>query len=281
MKKADLIKKLSGMTKISADKLKEAFNPDGEEIDVEIEELHTFTDDELESLKANMKKEGGKVTLEMAVKEQRNKLIEKFGEDLNFTGKTMENLVEAILKAGQKEAGKTTDEQVKEKEKIISQLQDNLKKAEAERDTANQTVTTTEFRYTVDSTLAKNMPDLTNSILSADDYKTLFTNKGEIVKEDGVLTQKRNGEIERDKLGKPVPLDTQFKTFINEKGVIQREKTGRGEGDKSGKSKMSHADIKTGADYYKHIEENKLNNEEQVKLLREIYKENPQFKIEE
>jgi hypothetical protein len=282
MKKSDLFKKLSEQTKIDVETLTKALTSDQEEIEIEFPEVHVFTQEELNTRDLNTAKAGNKAAVEIAIKHKRDELKEKYGDEFDFQGKTMENLIEAAIKAGKKEAGVKPNEQLIEKEKVIKNLQETVTKLEQEKNDAVSNMTQFEFNYKVDSTLIKKVPQLENSPFSADEYITLWKKDHSPVLVDGVLTFKKNGEIARDpKTQTPITIESGFETWFNEKGLMGQQRQGRGEGDdKRGGTGLKHSDIKSGSDYYKYVEEQKLGTTEKVKLLNEIMKENPQFELD-
>jgi hypothetical protein len=277
MKKNDLMKKLSDMTKIPADKLQEIITSDAEDVDVELAELHIYTDDELESFKKNMTSEASKTAIEMAVKEQRNLLKEAYGTEFDFQGKTMTNLIDAALKAGEKKAGVKPNEQLLEKEKIISQLKENLLQLESEKvqvlNDKNQIV----LDYEINSTITKAIPSDIESIWAPEEIADLWKKNHQIVIEDGKKMVKKNGEILRDKKTQdPLPVDSVVATWLLEKGVTKKQAQGRGDGDKKQKQGDSQQ-FKNVGEIVDYALENNLPNEKQVELTRQFYKDNPNY----
>jgi hypothetical protein len=139
------------------------------------------------------------------------------------------------------------------------------------------------LNYTADSTILKNIPFVENSTISAEDWATIFKKTFSPVEFEGILTYKVNGEVARDpKTQNIIPLETKVKEWVMEKCIVNTQFKGRGAGDNNsgGDGKMKHSDIKTGTDYHNYIKENKLGTTESVKLLNEIYAENPKFELE-
>jgi len=276
MTKSDLLKKLSDMTKIPADKLKEIITSDVEELDVELPEVHIYSEEELDSLKVNMNKETSKTAIEMAVKEQRNYLKETFGADFDFQGKTMANLVEYAIKAGEKKAGVKPSEQLAEKDKIIKNLQESVQTLETEKVQILGEKDKILLDYDINSTITKAIPSDLETIWTSDEISELFKKKYQVVYDDGKKVVKSNGEVLRDKkTQEPIPIDVVVNTWLMEKGVTKKQAQGRGEGDNQKKQNTlpQFKSVQEVADYA--VEQN-LPNEKQVELVREFYKNNPQ-----
>jgi hypothetical protein len=275
MKKADLLKKLSDLTKIPADKLKEIITSDAEDVDVELDELHVYTEDELAALKMNMNKETTKTAIEMAVKEQRNFLKETFGDDFDFQGKTMANLVETAIKAGEKKAGVKPNEQIAEKDKIINNLKQTVQSLETEK---NQVIVEKDrilMDYDINSTITKAIPSDIETIWTSDEISELFKKRYEVVLEDGKKVVKQNGEILRDKKTQdPIAVDSVVSSWLIEKGVTRKQASGRGEGDNKPKGGNGHSDYKSVEDI---ADDSKLTNEQKIEATRKFFKENPTY----
>lgn len=275
MKKTDLIKKLSDMTQTPADKLMEIFTSDKEELEIDLPVLHVYSDEELESLKINLNKATSKTAVEMAVKQARNKLVEQYGDEYNFTEKTPETLMEFALKAGEKKAGVKPNEQIQEKDKIINTLQQNLKTLEAEKlqvlNEKNQVLMDIEYQ----STISRNIPKEFESIYSPADLTVLAKNARQITVEDGrKVVKDENGVVMRDaKTQEPLSVDAAISTWIKEKGIVRQPTQGRGEGDKG--TNHTHSEFKSVQEIADYVEENKLTNEKAQELTRKFFKDNP------
>jgi hypothetical protein len=283
MKKVDFFKKLSELTKIDVETLTKAISSETEDIEIELPDVHVFTQEELNTRDLNSSRKGNQTAIEMAIKEARNKIKEQYGDEFDFQGKTMDNLLETAIKVGKKEAGVEPSKQIQEKDKVIKALQDSVQKLEGEKNEAQQNMTQYKLNYTADSTILKNIPFVENSTISAEDWATIFKKTFSPVEFEGILTYKVNGEVARDpKTQNIIPLETKVKEWVMEKCIVNTQFKGRGAGDNNsgGDGKMKHSDIKTGTDYHNYIKENKLGTTESVKLLNEIYAENPKFELE-
>lgn len=276
MKSADFIKELSGMTKIPADKLKEIFTST-DEVEVEFNKPHIYSEDELETLKTNIKKESGRATLEMGIKEQRNFLVETFGDEFNFQGKTMENLIEAAIKAGEKKAGVKPNEQIAEKEKMIKNLQDAVRTLETEKKQVIDDKNNVLMEYEINSTITKSLPKDIDTLYSPEDLLVLYKKDRQVLKEEGKTVIKKNGEVLRDKTQEPISVETDFTNWLVEKGV-KRTAQGRGDGDKKQSGPKDYMEINSMGDFHKYAEENNIPRDKQLEMLQKIFAENPNFK---
>jgi hypothetical protein len=280
MKKTDFFAKLSELTKIDVETLTKAIASETEEVEVEFPEVHTFTQEELNTRDLNSSRKGNHTAVEMAVKEARNKLVEQYGEEANFQGKTMDNLLETALKVGEKKAGVKPNDQLIEKDKVIAALQKTNQQLESERDLALQDKDKFQFNYEVDSTLIKKVPNVENATFSPDEYIALWKRDKEIVTVDGIKTFKINGEVARDtKTQNPISIESDFENFLTQKGVKQVDRKGRGEGDKNIPYKTGTIDgVKTTVDFEKYCEENKITSLDGKKAaLMEVMKKTPEF----
>ncbi len=280
MKKTDFFTKLSELTKIDVETLTKAIASEEEEVEVEFPEIHVFTQEELNARDLNSSRKGNHTAIEMAVKEARNKLKEEFGDEFDFQGKTIENLVETAIKAGEAKAGVKPSEQLKEKDEIIKKLQKSVSTLEEEKDAVLQDKEKFQFNYKVDSTLIKKVPNVENATFTPDEYISLWKRDKEIVTADGVITYKINGEIARDpKTQNPISIETDFENFLNEKGVTQTDRRGRGDDDKKPPSNTGSIDgIKTSDDFDEYCNKNKITSIDDKKaVVMDVMKKNPEF----
>lgn len=282
MKREDFIKKLSELTKIDVETMTNAITSELEDIEIEFPKLETFTKEDLDKRDLAMATKGNKTAVEQAIKKTREKIVEEYGDEFNFEGKIMDNLVDTVLKIGEKQAGIEPNKKIEENKKVIKTLQDTLKEIEVQRDNAINDKNNVEFSYQTKNKLFDKIPNLENSQFTREDLITLWESKSTPTKEDGIIGFTINGELQRDeKTQEIISYDKGFESFLLEKGVAgQSLREGRGDGDSSTNSKMKHADIKSGDDFYAYSKENKLDNKAQVQLLKDIQKENPEFSLE-
>jgi len=279
------IEKLSELTKISADKLTEAINSSTESA-LEFADVLVFTKDELTSRDIQNGKKAGNTGVEMAVKEIRTKLVEEFGEEYNFQGKTMDNLYEnvkkAALEAGKKEAGVKPNEAILEKQKTIEKLQKTIETMESEHTTKlsakekelNQILTETKILGVI--------PQGLDTTLKHKQIATLFKAEGyETAMEDGEEVVKLNGEVVRDeKSQKAKKLSDIMNEFLTGQGIgVKPKVVGRGELDKNPQRSITDVSgIKTSKELEAYYEEKNITStDDKMKVLVEIRKTNPEF----
>jgi hypothetical protein len=126
MLKADFFEKIAKLLNIDAAALKAA-HEDKEEKDFTIpEDLHTFTQGQLDTRDKNKKDEGIKVGRDLEVKDIKTEI------GLEFEGKDRKVLIDKFKEAITKEIGAPADEKVKERDKTIAQMREALKAKENE-----------------------------------------------------------------------------------------------------------------------------------------------------
>lgn len=288
MKKEDFIKILSEKTFISAEKLKEIFASENEDIElpeiktdkgeiIEFNDLWVFTPNELKTSMTN----AGNTAIEKAVKEQRSILKEEYGVD--FTGKTIPNLIEATLLAGQKKGEESASikpaEAIKAKDEIITKLREQQQNDAKKIEELENDLNNTKLGYDIDSTLLSLIPQIDTLPFKREDYMTLYKRDFQIAVEDGKKVVKKNGETLRvEKTQEPLTVEQHLHGWLKEKNIIGEKIHGRGEGDQSpGSKKMEFTSIKTSDDFYKYIESNNIPKHKQSEVLISIQKENPEF----
>lgn len=118
------IDKIAGLLKIKPDELKTALTAT-DEVDVTIDDkLKVVTDDELATVKSNGYKEGKSAGVEMGVDEIKKEM------SLDFTGKTIKGLVEAVGKKTLADAKIEPEKKVTELQEKITTLQNTVKEFE-------------------------------------------------------------------------------------------------------------------------------------------------------
>lgn len=227
-KKEDL-KKIADLLKIKAEDL-EAVATATDEKAIEIPEVHTFSEDELKTVKANEYKSGKTAGVEIAVKEAREKM------GLEFQGKTIDGLLEAHSKKVLADAKIDQSEQVKQLNDKIATLQNTVKTQESaiveKENQVKQVFAKAEF--------AKHVPALGENgpALGTDDVMQLMKASGYDFKvgESGKLEAWKDGKIVQDKLSNPENVGTLVSGFLKEKKLIVEEKQpgGRGPGGGAG-----------------------------------------------
>lgn len=283
MKKQDFLKKLSDLTGIEVAKITEAITSDKEDIEINLVDKHVFTEDELEARLTNHAKQSGKTFIEMAVKEARNKLIEEFGQDGMFEGKTIENLVNKVKELGEKKANIKPTEALKEKDEVIKKLQENIKSVELEWKgkydktiaEKNEIMNNLQIRSMLPSDLDTTLPIEKIAILFNSDRKIRINEDGKREFTDV------NGNVLRDlKTQNPLSDKEVMESWLNENNLKRKTAEGRGSGNDHGKGSTAISDIKTTEDFNKYCTDNKIPQGQQSKVLLEIQKVNPNFMLE-
>lgn len=196
----------------------------------------------------NVKKEASTASLEIAIKQARNDL------GLDFQGKTMDNLLNAVkertLEEAKIEPNKKIEElnndlnslrqQLQSKDEEFNQLQSNFKLERQEREINNRIL----------NALPKE-----GTAIGQDDLLTLFKSQHNVeLGEDGNVIVKKNGEVLKDKLMSPMGLEDVITNFTTP--YIKKPEGGRGRTDEAGKPKAGTLDAFTSEMKDKGIEAN-------------------------
>lgn len=266
MLKAEVIKKIAALLKIKEDDFTKAIK-DEQEVDVTLPELTVFTETELKTLKDNEYNRGKEVGPEMAVKEIKEKL------KLDFSGKSIDALLEAYSKKTLADAKIEPEKQVAELQKELENVRNTAKELETKLQKKDEEFTGIQTR----SELYKHIPKAPEGgpAVGADDVITLMQANGyEFKMENGALVPYLKGEKQLDKLSQPKAAKEVIDEFIKAKNLfpVQAAAAGRGSGNgtpsavyknlgeikaefqKQGKSTL-------GQDFMKAVQQAKENNE--------------------
>lgn len=205
-----------------------AIEDEKESIEVKSDELSIRSKEEEDKFIENLKKETGKTSLEMAIKEARNDL------GLDFQGKTMENLIEALKEKHREEFTKEPSEQVESLSKDLEKLKERNKELENKSE-----MTAKEFQEYKNNlkrrqAIESNLPD--NLAYTKDDMLLIIDNKIKTtVDESGnTLVLDKDGNVKKDSNLDPITLDKEFENFFSEnKQYLKTPEGGRGGGDSS------------------------------------------------
>lgn len=178
---------------------------------------------------ANIKKESATVAIETAIKEQRNAL------GLDFQGKTMENLVNAIKAKTESESKIEPEEKFKNLKTEFDGLVAKLNEKDAEFNSFKTKIEQTNLLNEIKSEFTKHIPD--NVLVSKSTIFTEAKEKGfSFVKEDGnIVIKDANGNVLKDDNYSPVSVKDWVSTFSTP--YLAKAEGGRGEGDKVGEGK--------------------------------------------
>jgi len=221
--------KINGkVVEIDNETITKAIEDEKEEVSIKNDDLSIRSKDEETKFIENLKKETGKASLEMAIKETRNDL------ELDFQGKTMENLIEALKAKHKTEFSKAPTEQLSQLESDLAQLKEKNKQLQSDYDTSTGEFDTYKKGLKRRSEIEKNLPD--NMILPKEDMLSLIDNKIKTsVDENGrVVVMDDDGNVKKDDNLEPIQLSKAFEEFFTtNKQYIKAPEGGRGGGDSS------------------------------------------------
>jgi len=141
---------------------------------------------------SNIKKESSTMALEIAVKEQRNVL------GLDFQGKTMENLVNAIKTKVESESKIEPEEKFKALKSDFEKLQENYNTKEKEFVTFKTNIEKQQELNEIKGEFTKHIAG--DTLVSKSTIFTEAKEKGfSFEKEDGKIVVKQNGEVQKNK----------------------------------------------------------------------------------
>jgi len=214
MLKVETIQKLAKIAKIDPKTLETAIK-DSEEKDVDISDALTVLDDkELETLKKNEYKAGKEKGLEMTIKEVKDK------HNLEFTGKSLDDLLEAHKAKALADAKLKPDEKVAELETKLKTAQATATELQAkltEKETEVGTIRT-------NSELFKYIPEISNEngpSFDREEIMTMMKAKGYDFKmENGALVAMKDGNPVTDKIGNGVPVKDVITGYLKERKLI-------------------------------------------------------------
>lgn len=199
----DALAKLTGIDNLAA------AITDEKEVEITVPEGAVYSDDNLNTLKANEYKRGQTAGVEIAVKDFKQKT------GLDFQGKTIDGLAKAIEE-------KTLADAKIEPEKKVKELQDKLATVQA---TATELQTKLADKdkevasVKLHTELVKHVP--AGTLLEPDEVVTLMKAKGyEFKAEDGKVVAYLNGHPVQDKLANATPVADVIKGFATEKKLI-------------------------------------------------------------
>jgi hypothetical protein len=238
--KKEAIQKIAALTKTKVEDIEAAIK-DEKEVDLPIsEKLTVLEESEVQTLKTNEYNSGKTAGVEMAVKGAKEKL------GLDFTGKTIDGLVEAATKKALEDAKVTPDAKVKELETKVSTLQNTVRDYETKM--AEKDVEVTGIR--VNSELYKHIPapGENGPALAQDDIIQLMKANGyEFKQESGAFKAFKGGQLVQDKLSNPLPLKDVVNQFMVDKKLVTEAGApgGRGGDDKKPPVKaMKYSELK-------------------------------------
>ena len=263
-----LADRLKGVTidgqEISPEKLQEFLTSD-KEVELKVNGVHFFNDDELAQLKKNEKKisydEGRTAGEEMTIKAIKNL------KGLDFEGKTIDNLVNAYDSKLKVEFGKEPTEKVKEWEGKYNTLKSTYDTEKSLLEKEKEQLSKQLKDHTVNANLQASIPELNG--IKKHYASTLFRMEYDIEDREGVLIAKKGGEIVKDKLGSPLPVNELFTSFASDNGWLKTP--GRGAGNEPGQSSK----FKTTNEAMKYLKDNNIDptSNEGLEIISKVGKE--------
>lgn len=266
-----LIQKIESLLKIKG---LEAAIKDEKEVDIAIDEkLSTFTEEEIQTLKSNSYKDGKKAGVEMEVDELKKEM------GLEFQGKTVKGLSDAIKKKTLEEAKIEPAEKVKELEQKLSTAQNTVKElegkiAEKDNEVASTKVNTELYKYIPP-------PKEDGPAIDQDDIIYKMKREGlEFKFENGKIIPYKNGQKLTDKVGNDLAPKEVVEGFLKEKKLIAEPAPtpgGRGAGDQKPTGKPGSV-----SELKKQFEAQGKNvqGQEFMVAVEAAAKDNPEFKME-
>jgi hypothetical protein len=257
------IDELAKFVKGGAEVLQKAMSSD-EEMSLELIDGRFVTDEDLEGLKEKVKNEakteGQTIGYDFAMKD----LKKDFG--LEIEGKDREKIAKALKEKIMADAKIEPSKKINELESSISNLREKYEadKSQWEAETGNYKNKLKDI--SIMSELQKNTPETKG--LKPNQFALLARSEFDFDFDDnGVLVAKKNGEVLKDKMERPLPVKDVLTDFATQNGWYGAE--GRGGGNEGGDGK---SEFKSMNDVFKYMEENKIDpmSSEGVKLQEEF-----------
>jgi len=227
MLKKETIEKIASILKIKAADLDAAIKNE-QDMDLLInDKLASYTEDEIQQLKNNEYKSGKEKGVEIAVKEAKEKY------NLEFSGKTIDGLVEHAKKSALDEAKVKPDQRVDDLEGKVKSLQQTVLDYEQKMSEKEMEVTNVK----INGELLKYIPSLGEGSpsLGADDIIQLMKGNGYDFKlENGSIVPYKDGKQLQDHLSNARIAKDVISDFVKEKKLIPEQSSipsGRGGSD--------------------------------------------------
>ena len=243
------INELAKFVKGGADVLQKAITSE-DEISIEFVDGSFVSDSELEDLKNERfnsgKKEGQTICYDFAMKDVKK----DFGLDIE--GKNREDIIKAARSKVMSDAKIEPDKKISE----LNQSLENLRK-QYETDKSSWEGEVSSYKgklkdISIMNELQRNTPDIKG--LKSSQFATLARTEFEFdFSEDGMLVAKKNGNIIKDKMEKPIPVKDILTDYATQNGW--NSVPGRGGNNEFG----DKSEFKTLNDVYKHMEQNNIN----------------------
>lgn len=236
MKREDFIKSLADALKVDVKILTEELKKE-DDIKLELPKLNAFTEAELATRDANIKKGGYDEGVTVGFDKSAKKLKEVAGVEVE--GLDITKIAEAIVSKTNADAKIEPNTKIEELTKSISKLQGTVATLQNEKETIANNFEGFKTESQLLSEIPKNKAGLSNKTILSE-----MKESGYDFTKDGVT---KNGELLKDNLQNPIKRQDVFTQFLTEKNWLEVDKDGRGGGDEFGSGKTST--IKSMDDY--------------------------------
>ena len=223
-----------------------------------------FTIEESQALESKGKKtgyeEGKTAGYEILTKE-----IKKLAE-VDFEGKTAQNVVSSLKEKFSTEAGKEPSKVIEDLTKDKQKLQTLLSEKETELTTVKETYEGKLNHLTIESQVKTKLPDKLENGLTRDDLFVLLQSGVKINRtENGIeLIDPKTNEVMKDKKQNPIKVEDYIPTVLQKFGVKQE---GRADGDGKPKSTNDITGFKKRSEVFDYFEKNETPINDQAGIL--------------
>ena len=238
---------------LTIDMLKDALSKE-DQIELTAGNVHILDETALDGLKETMKKQGyseGKTAgSEMTIKELKVKA------GLEYDGKDPDKFIQTITEKISKEKGIEPNKKITELTESLENLRKVAESKDGEVKTWEQKYSGLEKTYRVNDVIASKLPK-NLQVVNAKQFTTLLQAEGYTVDftEGGEPIQMLHGKALKDKMEKPIPVETVLTDFATRNNWLNGG--GRGAGDEGGKGGAN--DFKTMTDVYAYMDKNNIN----------------------
>lgn len=241
---------------LDVSKLVEAIQSE-DEITLEVPEQKKFTDEEMTTFGKNRFNEGKQAVSEILAKKYKEE------HSIDIEGKDLDKVVEAIKAKGFEEA--KPDESVMNAKKDKEELQRKITELEEIRANEKAQYEQNVFQVGNKQRLLSLVPKEVNG--NSADLVDLYLMKNQVANIEGNTVVQVDGQIVKDNLLNPVPVDEHFKSWIDSTGFVKKQGMG-GEDSKSGSSASK---FKNTAEFYAYAKDKGIEplSEEGQKILME------------
>lgn len=267
-----VIEQLASAVGVQVGELTSAIENKDKELNIDV--AKAFTSEEWEAYTENISKEkdseynkGKEVGVRQTVRDAKDEL------GIEFEGKDFKTLIQKVQEKAIQDAGIDVDEKVKVVQKDLETLRNTYNQ---ETEKYQNDIKSYENKYNtllVDQEVGRYIPDKLQGV-SKNDAMTIIKNEFSFERnEDGQMVVKKGGEILKDKVSKPVSVETAIKDSLLERKWLTNG-DGRGETPRvktTGFSKMSELNA--------YLDKNQINplSKEAREMINKAASENEDF----